>query len=299
MKTKILITIDTEFSSHKDDMGIFGNIAGKFYGLPLFIQLAREYNLKFTFFIDVYGVREVFKKEFIKICNELISEGHELQLHTHPNGLFDKNRERLWMYSLDEQKEIIRKGKELFEAWFGIFPIAHRAGDWSANNDTFLALLANDIKIDSSKFVGYKHSRLKENNDLINHGKIIEIPPSTYKVNGFRIFNDKKILSSCGNPTNETLYVLSEMIINQRPIINIVYHSFSFLKWDKRRMSYWVSFNEIKKFKILLKSISKNENLELVQIKNLDLENYAYKKENEISAGSDYFIYRVMDRLKR
>ncbi|MBU1043910.1 MAG: hypothetical protein KJ915_05875 [Candidatus Omnitrophica bacterium] len=298
MKTKVLITIDTEFSSHKDGMGIFGNIAGKFYGIPLFMQLARKYNIKFTFFVDVYGVREIFKKEFIKICNELIVEGHELQLHTHPDGLFDKNRGKLCLYSLAEQIQIIKKGKELFESWFRISPLAHRAGDWGANNDTLIALLKNGIRLDSSMFAGYKYCELSRNSSLVQSKGIIELPPSTYKINGLKIFNNGKLLSTNGNPLSEILYVLENKIKERVPIINFVYHSFSFLKWNKKRTKYEFSKNEIAKFEVLLNIISKNSNLEPTLLRTLNVEKYLNANDKEISTGLVYFIPRLLDRMK-
>lgn len=298
MKTKILITIDTEFSSHKDDMGIFGNISGKPYGLPLYINLAKKYDLKFTFFVDVYAVRKAFKSNFIDICKILLAEGHDLQLHTHPDGLFDEKRGQLCLYSFEEQLQIIKKGKELFEEWFSIVPIGHRAGDWAANIDTMRALQLNGIKIDSSMFSEYKYCRLNENNCPSVGGEMIEIPPSVYRINGLGVFNNSKLLSTDGNPLNEVMYVLQRMIKNHTPLINLVYHSFSFLKWDKKRTKYDFSINEIRKFEALLLFISKNKVLNPVLLKDLRLEDCFLEHGNKISTGLTYFFSRIADRLK-
>jgi len=298
VKTKVLITIDTEFSSHKGDIGVFGTIRGKSYGLPLIMELANKHNIKFTFFVDVYGVRKQFKASLISICKELLAEGHDLQLHTHPGMLFDKNRNCLYMYSLEEQVQIIKKGNELFKEWFGISPAAHRAGDWSANDDTIKALFINNIKIDSSGFFRYEHCRLIKNNYLINHGDITEIPPSTYRINGLNLFKDAKLLSTDGNPLQEVFYVLNEMLKDHRQIINIVYHSFSFLQWNKRRTEYRFSMHRKEKFERLLEFISGNCNLEPAVIKELNLEKYTRQSANEISTGLVYFIPRLADKLK-
>lgn len=46
----------------------------------------------------------------------------------------------MYLYSLNKQTEIIKDGKELVKEWTGEYPIAHRAGAYGINENTFMAL---------------------------------------------------------------------------------------------------------------------------------------------------------------
>ena len=79
MKPFILLTIDMEFSNHPEDMGIFGRINGIDYGVPMIMRLLKKYNLKATFFVDVYINKSKYRSNFIDLCRTLLKEGHDLQ----------------------------------------------------------------------------------------------------------------------------------------------------------------------------------------------------------------------------
>ena len=101
-KMIVLITIDTEFSNHKDDMGIVGRVDGSDYGVPKLAALLNQYHFKATWFVDVYTNKQNYVMEFISTCRSLQGRGHDVQLHTHPDGLFDPQRGSIQDYSLDE-----------------------------------------------------------------------------------------------------------------------------------------------------------------------------------------------------
>ncbi|PYJ62580.1 MAG: hypothetical protein DME24_03295, partial [Verrucomicrobia bacterium] len=86
--------------------------------------------------------------------------GHEIQLHTHPDLMYDPKRQSMHEYSLAEQTTIIRDGMALLREWTGKAPIAHRAGSYGANKDTLKALHANGIFLDSSFFYRHGNCRL-------------------------------------------------------------------------------------------------------------------------------------------
>jgi len=66
----------------------------------------------------------------------------------------------MYLYSLDEQIEIIKDGKELVKEWVSEYPVAHRAGGaYGINKDTFTALKENGIPIDSSSFYGHPNCK--------------------------------------------------------------------------------------------------------------------------------------------
>ena len=302
-KTIVLITIDTEFSTHKDDLGIFGRINGKEYGLPQLVKILDEYDLKGTFFVDVYTNKKAYQKEFVEICREIKKNGHDLELHTHPNGMFDPQRESMQEYSLSEQIEIIKRGKELFREWFGQDPVAHRAGDWGANEDTLKALIENGIALDSSMFYGWDSCRLNWNlptkNRLVVYNSLLEVPASVFHCQSLGIFSPFRLLSTDGNSLEETLDVLKQFQLHQIPVVTVVYHSFSFLRWNKERTEYRVDFNRLRKFEDFMKFLAREHSLKVLTVEEL----YASwsKNKDRFTAPEDFIpqtgIKKTLRRL--
>jgi len=289
-KTLILITIDAEFSTHKDDLGIFGKIYDKEFGLPLVVKLLNDYKLKGTFFVDVYTNKKRYLPEFIALCRKLHESGHDLQLHTHPDGMFDARRGSMQDYTLKEQVEIIQRGKEIFREWFGINPIAHRAGDWGANHDTLKALSENGIFMDSSMFFGWAHCHLNKNpltkNWPVEYNSILEVPASVFQCQSLGFFSPFRLVSTDGNSFEETCAVLKQFQRRRIPVVTLVYHSFSFLRWNKKRTEYRADKNRIHKFESLMKFLSKEPSIEIVTMQQLN--SLWQRKGIHLTATEDY-----------
>lgn len=306
-KKVFLITIDTEFSNHRDGMGVFGTIEGRDYGVSKFMEICNRYNLKANFFIDVYTQKKEYRSRFIEMCLKLKNMGHDLQLHTHPDGLFDKNRYCLAQYSLSEQVEIISTGKEIFKDWFGGYPIAHRAGDWGANEDTLNAVGENKVFIDSSMFYAWPNCKLSREivtkNKPFEFNGVLEIPATVFQCCGLGLFAPYRLFSTDGNSYHEVMHVMKKIKESNMKIINMVFHSFSFLRWDSGRRHYSVSSNKIKKFDNLLNAISSDDSIELCTLSGI------YKKYCEdpisilgtddtiVSTGLKYLLPRCIDRM--
>lgn len=139
---------------------IYGRTNNGDYGLPFQLDLLNQYNLKAVFFIEpLFAAR--FGIEPLKEIVEIIkSNGHEIQLHMHPEWVDEAKediiqnskikRQHMKLYSLNEQKVLIKKGLDLLSL-AGVTHInAFRAGGFGANNDTLKALKENGIEIDCS-----------------------------------------------------------------------------------------------------------------------------------------------------
>jgi hypothetical protein len=306
-KTSLIITVDAEFSTHKEDFGIFGNISGENYGLDRFIELLGKYNIKATFFVDVYSVRTEYRDNLIKICKKLAQADHDLQLHTHPNGMFDNKRGCMKEYSLDEQVEIIARGKEIFKEWFGIIPMAHRAGDWGADNNTLVALKRNNFLADCSMFHKWPqcglNSSLFTKNKVVDSGGILEIPATVFSCVGMGLFSPFRLLSTDGNAYAEVNHILNKMIQAGIPLVTSVYHSFSFLKYNSKRTKYTPHNNRLRKFELFLKRIASDNQIATKTIRQIcedSPENKAYLfngPDSVFSTGLGASLLRIIDRI--
>lgn len=306
--SKVCISIDTEYSTHKDDLGVFGKLNGTAYGVPKFMELLDEHGFKATFFVDVYTEKKEYVPAFKDICRELAEKRHDVQLHTHPNGAFDKNRIAMKDYSKEEQVDIIKKGKELFEDWLGQTPSIHRAGDWGANYDTLEALRKNDIHIDSSMFYGWENCKLNEppltQNRMVETDGLLEIPATVFECASMNLFAPYRLLSTDGNSFEETWAIIQTLAMQGQPVINLVYHSFSFLKWNKERTEYAVSHNRLNKFKRLFKQLSDSEHTEVQTLNQISESYYIEKAQYQTSedvipkTGMGASFMRLADRVK-
>ena len=187
--SKIIITIDTEVgekAKHVKDgfeKFVLGKIGGHYYGVPKIVEILDRFGFKAEFFVDVYEYKFFGEEKYKNLCKFLHKKGHGVQLHTHPSYAYDPNRINMYEYSLEEQIKIMAEGKELIEKWIGKSPIAHRAGNYGADNNTLIALKETDIKIDSSFF--YKNENCKIQlptiNEPIFYKNVLEVPVTVIK----------------------------------------------------------------------------------------------------------------------
>lgn len=168
MQSKVLITIDTESFNHGRTDAFEHDVSGLCRSNPRGAYwIAEEFEKRGmvgVFFLDVYGSAKHGGSRYVELCERLLSGGHDIQLHTHPDQMYDPKRRFMHEYTLAEQKDIIRDGIDLLQRWTGTRPIAHRAGSYGANEDTLRALEANRIEIDSSFFLGKPNCKLPYGN---------------------------------------------------------------------------------------------------------------------------------------
>ncbi|MBN2089694.1 polysaccharide deacetylase family protein [candidate division KSB1 bacterium] len=270
MKHYVILTIDTEFSTHKDNFGVWCNMNGQPYGLTKILEICNEYGVKATFFVDVYQ-----KERGIRLaCDQILNQGHEVQLHTHPNWYFDRNRQNLSCYNYEEQLQIIALGKKRLVDWTGIVPVVHRAGDFGANLDTLQALQANEIFNDFSYYWKWPDCELSRQINLknqVSHYKgILEVPVTCHYMPGPCCFVNYRLVC-----LNEPLFLLKHLFqgfkrIDMRTIV-LTLHSFSFINCNerpigkyKRRQIYWPLNQNVHKFHELLKLIKSDPDFECV-----------------------------------
>ena len=151
--------IDHEFPAAFDRYVNGGSVAGEF-ALPKTLEILGRHNLHGIFFVEgLFAAR--FGIDYLRRIVELIQgAGQEVQLHLHtewtdeivpsPVPAVPGKRQHLRQFSLEDQTRLIALGIELLQAAGAARPIAFRAGNMAVNADTFRALHANGIRIDSS-----------------------------------------------------------------------------------------------------------------------------------------------------
>lgn len=184
IESKVVITIDTEVRTRNRDLpdpylqDVLGHLSGGDRGTFWITEELEKHGFAGVFFLDVYGSVKYGADRYRALCDRLLAGGHSIQLHTHPDQMYEATQRHMHEYSLVQQTGIIRDGMDLLKDWTGTSPTSHRAGRYGANEDTLRALHANGIYLDSSFFYGRGDCKLpfaNTNAPFQSHG-IWEIP---------------------------------------------------------------------------------------------------------------------------
>ncbi|EAK3452758.1 hypothetical protein FC305_09735, partial [Campylobacter jejuni] len=175
--TKYYITIDTEQHVKNVPFALTGEGLEKECGIYLIMDILEKYNLKGVFFVNIYEHRN-FNGIIEKIVKDINDRGHEVGLHYHAN-VSSKWQKNFPDYSLEEQTEILKYGRDFIFNIIKKYPVSFRGGGYQINMNTFKALEYSGFKYDSSAFVSYKQDMIyKSINKVVQYGNIIEFPVS-------------------------------------------------------------------------------------------------------------------------
>jgi len=242
--TLVVFTIDVESNQrfHLPDQIDAVCADGSSCGLMEIVRVLGERRLSGTFFLDVYEQRQWGEAAMRALAVRLQAAGQDVALHTHPQWAYDSSRWAMHQYSLDEQTAIIRDGAGLLQAWTGRPVVAHRAGAYTADENTLIALERQGVLLDSSLFWKDPNSRLDNLGLARNlpswHGRVAEIPVTAYQRD-----DRPAILGAALSPTStirkidpnwfvdsaEARTAIDAEVAANVPVLVVFLHSFSFM----------------------------------------------------------------------
>jgi len=282
-----LENMNTPLAEGKYNQNLFSTEVVK----PL-IQILDQYGIKAVFFASVFEYCRWDKKTIGEVLQYIDSKNHDIQLHTHPFWCY--GRHHMWQYSLDDQIQILKHGRELFKEFLNRYPIAHRAGAYGLNNDTIEALRQNSIFIDSSMF--HRHLNCKQTwsrNRVIKHNDIIEIPVTGFyrdyyfDLKFIRARYRRKFIKTdfdwCS--VGELLDFIEYAKQNNTRVINLFMHSYSVLKPDRSYRHFLSNDLFKKKLNRFLERCCRDKALRFITLQEFwDL----YKNDPKLFSGSDH-----------
>jgi peptidoglycan/xylan/chitin deacetylase (PgdA/CDA1 family) len=171
---------------------VWGRSAQGDYALPHNLKVLQDHGLVAVFFVEpLFSLR--FGQEHLRTITGLITEaGQDVQLHLHAEwvdeirpALIDdtsRKRQHLTHYTLPEQVALLTRGRQLIEAATGRPVSAFRAGSYAANRDSYRALAAAGIGIDSSLNATRDHS-----SNSLGSGAILRRPSRIEGVDSYPV----------------------------------------------------------------------------------------------------------------
>ncbi|MBW2092683.1 MAG: polysaccharide deacetylase family protein [Deltaproteobacteria bacterium] len=202
----IFITIDVECSMGgawadpslkpiPPRLGMMGEYNGRFLGIPLICDILERYGLKATFFVEPFNDELGYPGETEPVCRYLVDRGQDVQLHIHPNhyhyGLHRAGKphpktDQMADLSIDAQRALIEEGAARLERWTGRRPVAFRAGNMAASEETLMALSQAGIHIDSSYTFPYLGAQCRfQDREKYNgtkwYGDVLEVALSGFQ----------------------------------------------------------------------------------------------------------------------
>lgn len=252
-KVKVFLTVDTEVWDFYDDLesniksSLWGETASGNFGLKYLLDLFAKYQLSANFFVEpLFSL--VDKNNTLQDIVDLIQPyKQDIQLHIHTERLELTNPElpleakaNLHNYTLNEQQEIIAKGKELLIAC-GVNDInAFRAGNYGGNEDTLRALNSLGFAFDSTYNACYLNAPCfmtalgKDLNQATRYENLI-VYPITYFVQHNRKKRHMQIVAAS---KNEIIDALNSAHHNNFSEVTIVLHSFEAIQRMFKHDSY-------------------------------------------------------------
>lgn len=146
----------------------YGRSAAGDYALPKTLEILNRHGLTGVFFVEPLFSARFGARHLDEVTGLIAAAGQDIQLHLHPEWTDEIRpallpdvsckRQHLSHYSLQEQTTLIGVGRNLLQVSTGRPVTAFRAGSFAANRDTYRALCANGITVDSSLHAAYDFS---------------------------------------------------------------------------------------------------------------------------------------------
>lgn len=232
-----IMTIDVEGHSGTDPIRrlIWGETAdGSCHGIDRMMDIGDSYGVRFLFFVDIAAAFEYGKEKIAQVLLHIKSRGHDIGVHVHASHMGDKSRDYMWQYSIEEQRDILKKCTAFYTEVLGMPPTSFRAGSYGANRDTLQVLEELGYQYDFSQHYGKRACAILPPAAYTSPawvGKLIEVPVTVYRsIKLGRLTRYDKIDS--GQPISSNRRAMKRISKHKGySVVSLFFHSFSMLHW--------------------------------------------------------------------
>ncbi|MDY0290971.1 MAG: polysaccharide deacetylase family protein [Desulfuromonadaceae bacterium] len=224
-------------------LGMLGEYGDKQYGIPLICDILRKRDLKATFFVEPFNAELGYPEETEPVVHYLLEQGQDVQLHIHPNHIHygqqqaghpHAQTDQMADLPLEVQQQMIEEGARRLQQWSGIRPVAFRAGNMGASEETLAALAAAGLWLDSSYCFPYVGGQCLFNeqqryNGCKWYGQVLEVALSAYRQPNIPALHPAKPVDLMGSSFEECRDAV-QMICAAGAEAVLILHSFSLFK---------------------------------------------------------------------
>ena len=280
--TQVLITIDTELSAALFQVGADAdaNFARSIncdgYGVGWQMDRLDAHRLTGVFFVDPMPALVYGPDVIARIVELIVARGHEAQLHLHPEWLAwadtqpvgDRRGRSIGDFSFDDQVTLITLARQMLIDAGAPPPMAFRAGNYGANDDTLRALAGLGLRWDSSFNptclgdpcqIGLTAHQI----DPVERLGMTEVPVSAIEDRPGHL----RHAQVCAVSATEMTEALYHAAATKRPSFTIVTHSFEMMSRDRKRANRTV----MKRFDAMCAAVSRHPDLVSSGFSNLGL----------------------------
>lgn len=254
MRPGVYITFDVECSMGgawgdpslkpiSPKLGMMGKYGDRAFGIPLICDILDRHNLKATFFLEPFNDELGYPGETEPVCQFLVDRGQDVQLHVHPNhvhyGLHKADKpytrtDQIADLPMDRQRAMMTDGARRIEQWTGVRPIAFRAGNMGASEQTLEILPDTGIWIDSSYTFPYAGGQCRfpagePYNGSKWYGDVLEVALSGFRQTKLPGLYPSKPVDLMGSSFEECRDAV-RMICDAGADAVLILHSFSLFK---------------------------------------------------------------------
>ncbi len=257
--TDFYLTIDTEYDfsftrrlgpdtrAANFDRSIACNTKSGPVGIAYQMDVLDRNGLKGVFFVDpmpalLWGVSAIED-----IIGPIIARGHDVQLHIHTewlelagsaNPLGTRTGLNIKDFTFDEQCSLLSYAQSVLIAAGAPAPVAFRAGNYGANDETLLALALIGLRYDTNHSPGFAKSHCAISltpADCLpsEHCGMIEVPIGAIGERGGRLRHAQLTAVSAA----ETLSAIRHCQRHHIDQFTLVSHSFELLSRDRSRVN--------------------------------------------------------------
>lgn len=257
--TKILITIDTEYdfgftrrngvASRCENFirSIACRTPSGAVGTDYQMDVLDRHGMKAVFFVDPMPALVWGTAAIEDVVGPIVARGHDVQLHIHTewlelaggaNPLGARTGTSIKDFSFEEQGVLLDYARATLVAAGGSAPVAFRAGNYGANDDTLRALAHLGIAFDTSHCPGIAGSLCDisltaQDRAPMQHCGVIEVPVGCIAAPGGGLRHAQLTALSAGEILAALTYAQKHDVAD----FTLVSHSFELLSRDRARIN--------------------------------------------------------------
>ena len=260
MKTKVFLTIDTEFSiggafqapqtvQPIGAQNVMCKVGKKSEGLDYLLDTFAAHELRATFFVEALQTAYFGDAPMGEIVQRIGAAGHDLQLHLHPVWTYFDHpqwQQRLVQVqpnddlhgrSVEQLVQWMQRGIDSFGRWGLPAPVALRTGNLMVDRNVYRAMAQVGLRVASNiarAVFEPAEPQLRFNAGIHRIEGVVELPVLTYADLKIGARTHRKVLTITGSSIGEARCLLDRAHAGSALSVVLLTHSHEFVKGDMR-----------------------------------------------------------------